>query len=300
MNLSRNQHSIASVCEVQGRGYWTAKEVCVVMRPAPADTGILLVRSDLPDRPSCPAHVEHRSDATLRTNLSRGNAQFEMIEHLMAALYAMEIDNCIVEINGLEFPGLDGSSKPYIDALCGAGLVIQAAQRPRLVIEQLITLREGESWISASPIQTGVSHFGYQLAFDHKGPIANQNYGFACTPIRFSRDVAGARTFVTQSQAQALHAKGVAKHVSYQDLLVFDDDGPIDNQLRFNNECARHKTLDLVGDLALAGVELVGKFVSYRGGHHLNGRMAKALHELAVQTHAKQRFNLFESRPKAA
>jgi UDP-3-O-acyl N-acetylglucosamine deacetylase len=270
------------------------------MRPAPADTGILLVRSDLPGRPSCPASIGHRTDAKLRTNVSRGDAKFEMIEHLMAALYAMEVDNCIVEISGLELPGLDGSSKPYIDALSGAGLIIQAAERPRLVIEQLITLREGSSWISASPVATGVGHFGYQLAFDQPGPISNQNYGFSCTPVRFSRDVASARTFVTEEQAKSLHARGVAKHVSCHDLLVFGDDGPIDNEVRFPNECARHKALDLVGDLALVGVELVGKFVSRRGGHSLNGRMAKALYDLAIQTETRRGLRCARRRPDAA
>ena len=103
----------------------------------------------------------------------------------------------------------------------------------------MITLREGSSWIAASPVASGVSYFGYQLSFDHKGAIPNQNYGFACTPIRFSREVASARTFVTEQQAKALHASGVAKHVSYEDLLVFGDDGPIENQVRFKNECAR-------------------------------------------------------------
>ena len=300
MNLSRNQHTTAAVCEVVGTGYWTAKEVRVVICPAPVDTGILLVRSDLPGNPTCPADINHRTDAKLRTNVSNGDAEFEMIEHLMAALYAMEIDNCIVEINGMEFPGLDGSSQSYIDALAGAGLIIQAAHRTRLVIDQMITLREGSSWISASPVPTGVSHFGYQLSFDEKGLIPDQNFGFLCTPIGFSRDVASARTFVTQQQAQSLHDRGVASHVSYQDLLVFGDDGPIDNELRFRNECARHKALDLVGDLALVSVELVGKFISYRGGHSLNGRMASALHHLAVQTQAKRHGAIFSERRRAA
>ncbi|MCA9138987.1 MAG: UDP-3-O-[3-hydroxymyristoyl] N-acetylglucosamine deacetylase [Planctomycetales bacterium] len=300
MNLSRNQHTIASSCQLSGRGYWTAKEVQVVMHPAPVDTGIVLVRSDLPDRPSCPAHVSHRTDAKLRTNIAQGSAKFEMIEHLMAALYAMEIDNCIVEIDGIEFPGLDGSSKPYIDTLAGAGLIIQAAERPRLVIDQLITLREGSSWISAAPVPLGTSHFGYQLAFDQPGVIANQSYGFSCTPIRFSRDVAPARTFVSEDQAKALRARGIASHVSYSDLLVFGENGPIENEVRFKNECARHKALDLVGDLALVGVELIGKFISYRGGHSLNGRMANALHELAIQSQARRQSGFFSDRRHAA
>ena len=111
MKHSRNQHSVASECRVSGRGYWTAKDVNVVIRPAGAGTGILLVRSDLPDRPRCLAHVCNRTDATLRTTLRQGRAEFQMVEHLMAALYAMEIDNCIVEIDSVDLPGLDGSSQ---------------------------------------------------------------------------------------------------------------------------------------------------------------------------------------------
>jgi len=300
VNISRNQHTIASQCEVRGTGYWTAGKVRVVMRPAAADTGVVLVRSDLPDRPSCPAHVTCRTDARLRTNLTRGEARFQMVEHLMAALYALEIDNLIVEVDGEELPGFDGSSKPYVDALGQAGLVIQASQRPRLVIDQLITIREGASWISASPVAAGESHFGYQLVFDQPREIANQSFGFDCTPDRFVREVAAARTFVTQSQADALRRSGVARHVSHRDLLVFGDDGPIDNELRFQNECARHKSLDLVGDLALAGVDLVGKFVSHRGGHHLNGRMALALHRLARQSAVRRRETGFGQRRRAA
>ncbi|MFU7559117.1 UDP-3-O-acyl-N-acetylglucosamine deacetylase [Roseiconus sp. JC912] len=281
--FSRNQHTIASTCAVSGRGYWSAKEVTVVMHPAPIGTGIRLVRTDLPSSPSCDANVLNRSDANLRTNLESGDAKFQMVEHLMAALYALEIDNCIVEIDGEELPGLDGSSKPYVDALSHAGLIVQAEQRKRLVIQQVITLREGSSWITASPVPTGVSHFGYQLAFDCDGPISEQSYGFSCTPINFTRDVAPARTFVTLEQATALHQRGVARHVGYNELLVFGDDGPVDNELKYRNECARHKALDLVGDLSLVGVELIGKFISHRGGHSLNGRMAKALYELMVQ-----------------
>ena len=282
MNISRNQHTLASVCEVRGKGYWSGDEVRIVMRPAEKNTGIVLVRSDLPGEPSCPAHVSFRSDAGLRTNLTNGEARFQMVEHLLAALYAFEIDNCRVEINAEELPGLDGSSRPYVSAIQSSGLIIQAAERQRLVIEQLITLHDGAAWITASPAASGVSQFGYQLAFDHPGEIPNQCYSFACTPRRFAHEIAPARTFVTETQAKSLQGRGVAEHVSYQDLLVFGESGPIDNELRFVNECARHKTLDLVGDLSLAGVELIGRFTSHRGGHQLNGRMAKALYELAA------------------
>lgn len=283
MDITRNQHTIASECRVEGTGYWSAKDVTVVMRPADANTGIRLIRNDLPGNPECPAHVSFRNDASLRTNLANGAAKFEMVEHLLAALYALEIDNCIVEVDSHELPGLDGSSQPFTDALVDAGLVIQAAERPRLVIDQMITVRDGDAWISASPTTAGQTQFGYELIFDRDQGIPNQSFSTTCTPRRFSLELSPCRTFVTESQAQSLHAKGIATHVGYEDLLVFGENGPINNQLHFPNECARHKTLDLIGDLALTGVELVGKFTSHRGGHQLNGKLSAALYQLALQ-----------------
>ncbi|MEM6470633.1 MAG: UDP-3-O-acyl-N-acetylglucosamine deacetylase [Planctomycetota bacterium] len=288
MIRQRNQHTIATACEVSGRGYWTARPVRVVMRPAPVGTGIVLVRSDLPDDPSCPALVSYREAARLRTNLVRGKARFQMVEHVLAALYALEIDNCIVEVDSEEFPGLDGSSGAYVSALCEAGIVIQAACKDQFILQQVITLREGDCWLMAAPTTGSVTKFGYQLVFDSAGEIPNQSFTTECTPERFRHEVGSARTFVTERQAMDLQNRGVATHVQYNELLVFGEDGPIGNELRYSNECARHKTLDLIGDLSLAGVELIGKFTSYRGSHHLNGRMAQAIHELATQTKRHQ------------
>ena len=284
VNISRNEHTIAAPCEVIGTGYWSGQQVRVVISPAKAGTGIVLVRSDLPGSPACPATVKFRHDAQLRTNLKRGQAQFQLVEHLMAALYAMEIDNCVVEVDGEELPGLDGSSQPFVDALQSAGLIIQAKPKKRLVIMRPITIENGVSCVSASPGPNDSSEFGYQLVFDHPSPIESQRFTFSCTPDRFARQVAPARTFVTMEQAKLLQAQGVASHVTPQDLLIFDTDGPVDNKLRFADECARHKTLDLIGDLALTGMHLVGRFSSHRGGHRLNGKLAGELLRLATET----------------
>lgn len=298
MQTPRNQQTLRSECEITGTGYWSGQSVRVRLLPGDVSTGIILVRSDMPGRPSCPAHAMYRDDASLRTNLVNGAARFEMIEHVMAALYAMQIDNCVIEIDGEEFPGLDGSARAFADAIFAAGTTIQSSSRKQLVIQQMITLHDGASWISASPMIYQQSHFGYQLAFDHPSEIPNQCFHVACSPENFRREVASARTFVTRTQAEQLQSSGVATHVTYQDLLVFGDSGPIDNRLRFANECARHKALDLIGDLALVGVELVGKFVSHRGGHQLNGRMAEALHQLAESTAVNHRSNV--DPPRAA
>ncbi|MEM9588340.1 MAG: UDP-3-O-acyl-N-acetylglucosamine deacetylase [Planctomycetota bacterium] len=277
MHPSRNQHTIAESCQVSGRGYWSGQAVCVQLHPAAACTGITLVRSDLVDQPSCPATSDFAIDADFRTNLVCGPARFQMVEHLMAALAGLEIDNCLVEIDGEELPGLDGSCLPYVQALQNAGLVIQAAARPRFVVKETIRVSRNDTWIEATPSTDGYAHFAYDLNYGQRSPIRPQSFAARMTPRSFATRIAPARTFVTAEQAQQLRAAGVAAHVTNQDLLVFDDHGPVDNPLHFDNECARHKTLDLIGDLAMAGIDFVGQVRSHRGGHILNGQMARKL-----------------------
>lgn len=302
MQRSRNEHTVASVCQVHGRGYWTGQHVRVTIRPAAAGSGVTFVRTDLPGSPSCPALAEYRDDAALRTNLQLGEARFEMIEHLMAAIVAFEIDNCIVEIDGMEFPAFDGSSQAFVEALSGAGLIIQARARRQIVIDQRYRVGTMEGWVEAVPAKLDESYFEYQLSFDDETPIDPQAYSVELTPGRFVREVASARTFVTQSQASQIRASGIAQHVTNQDLVVLGSDGPIENTFRYRNECARHKTLDLIGDLGLAGVGIVGRVTSFRGGHRLNGKMAALLAELA-KAQAMQvptKLNPFTHRRKAA
>lgn len=278
---SRNEHTIATSCVIQGRGYWSGQMVTVAIHPALMGTGVRLVRSDLPGHDVCPANVQYRSDANLRTNLESGTAKFQMVEHLMAALSGLEIDNCLVEIDAEELPALDGSCQGFVQPLRSAGLIVQACQRERLVIRDRYRIGSPDAWIEASPAKRAECYFEYQLSFDDDTPILPQTFGLELTPDRFVRQVAPARTFVTEQQAAQIRAAGVASHVTNQDLLVLGPEGPIDNRLRFSNECARHKVLDLIGDLALSGAELVGRFTSFRGGHQLNGRMAEKLLQLA-------------------
>ncbi|TWU36058.1 UDP-3-O-acyl-N-acetylglucosamine deacetylase [Novipirellula artificiosorum] len=283
MTPSRNEHTIAVSCEVRGRGYWSGQDVRVVMNPAPAGTGICLIRSDLPSAPCCPATVEHRHDANLRTILQLGDARFEMIEHLMAALVGLEIDNCFVEIDAEELPGLDGSSAAFVESLRHAGLIIQSHPKRRLVVRQRVYVSCDSSWIEVTPSADASVSYEYRLSFDDSTPIKPQSHSLKMSPHRFIREVASARTFITEEQAQILRSQGIASHVTNQDLLILNENGPVDNRLRYSNECARHKLLDMIGDFALAGVEFVGNIVSYRGGHNLNGRMAQQLAELAAQ-----------------
>jgi UDP-3-O-[3-hydroxymyristoyl] N-acetylglucosamine deacetylase len=283
VNCSRNEHTIAASCELSGRGYWSGRDVHVLIHPARLGTGVRLVRTDLPTQPECLATVRYRQDASLRTNLADGDAKFQMVEHLMAALYALEIDNCIVEVDSEELPGLDGSCLAYVQELRRSGLIVQACTRKQLVIRDRYRIGTELGWVEAMPSHNGECYFEYQLSFDDKTPIHPQAACIELAPDRFIREVAPARTFVTSAQAEQIRAEGLAEHVTNQDLLVVGDDGPVDNSYRFKNECARHKTLDLIGDLSLAGVELVGRFTSFRGGHSVNGQMANKLATLAAQ-----------------
>ncbi|MEC8475382.1 MAG: UDP-3-O-acyl-N-acetylglucosamine deacetylase, partial [Planctomycetota bacterium] len=151
MNPSRNQHSLAVSCEIRGQGYWTGKHVRVAIHPAPANTGIRFIRIDMSEPNECQARVDFREEASLRTNLVDGEVRLQMVEHLMAALSALEIDNCIVEIDGEELPALDGSSLGYVEALSQAGLIIQAAKKSRLVIREKVLIERGNSWVEIGP-----------------------------------------------------------------------------------------------------------------------------------------------------
>ncbi len=249
--------------------------------PAAAGSGIEWVRGDLAGRPACKALTKNTDEQSLRTNLSCGEARFQMIEHLMAALYALEIDNCVIEIDGEEIPGFDGSALAVTQVLQSVGLVAQSKVRTRLIIDREIRVGDDHCWITAEPTSDGGACFEYHLDYGDDSPIRSQSYRGTLTASMFCRELAPARTFVTAQQVAQLQAQGVGKHVGPQDLLVFDDQGLVDNQFRFANECARHKTLDLIGDLALAGVELIGRFVSHRGGHRLNAELARHLAALA-------------------
>jgi UDP-3-O-acyl N-acetylglucosamine deacetylase len=277
----RNEHTIASTCEVHGRGYWSGQDVCVRFHPAPISTGVVFVRSDLQGHPECPANIQSADSVQFRTNLIQEDAKFEMVEHVMAALAGLEIDNCVIEVDACELPGLDGSSDAFVRTLQSAGLVIQAATKLQLMIDEPFAVELDGAVVEVSPSPDGSTYYGYSLDYGISSCIPRQSFEFKCTPRSFARQVASARTFVTLEQAEQLRGSGVASHVTNQDLLVIGDRGVVDNEYRFRNECARHKTLDLVGDLSLAAVDLVGKVHSVRGGHRINGLVAARLAELA-------------------
>jgi UDP-3-O-[3-hydroxymyristoyl] N-acetylglucosamine deacetylase len=276
----RQQFTIAAPVHVEGFGYWSGQDVRVEFRPAPPDTGIVFVRSDLDEPRFIPAVLGNRVEAQRRTTLAADGTTVEMVEHVLASLAGLQIDNCEVWVDRAEMPGCDGSSQPFVAALSAAEPVAQPASRDTLVITDTLRVGDEKCWVEASPEPYGTLSLQYELDYGVQGSIGRQALAVCLTPSTFRAELATARTFILQEEAEWLRQQGLGQRVTCQDLLVFDQHGPIDNPLRFADECVRHKTLDLVGDLALAGCDIQGRIRAYRSGHRLN---AELMQELLLQ-----------------
>lgn len=277
MHIQRSQRTIAEVATVSGFGYWSGKDVQVEFHPAAAESGVVFVRTDLEPAVRIPALVEHRIESPRRTALRHRGATVELVEHVLAALAGLCIDNCEVHVNAAELPGMDGSSLAFVAALTAAGIVQQSAPRARIVVQEMTRLADEDRWIEVHPPLRAETSVKFRLDYGRNNAIGRQTLEMNITPASFARDLAPCRTFLLKHEADWLQAQGLGKRATAKDLLVFDEAGPIDNELRFPDECVRHKVLDLVGDFALAGCDIVGRIVANRSGHALNAKMVKAL-----------------------
>lgn len=288
MSPPRLQRTLVRPAAVEGRGYWTGKPVRVEFRPAPADAGITFVRDDLGEGAGpIRALASRRQPATRRTVLSGSGenaAEVAMIEHVMAALYGLGVDNCEVGVTAAEMPGCDGSAAPFVEAIDTAGLTEQAAVCEPLVVTRPVRCSDEQAWIEARPPLGERLTIEYRLDYGVGSAIGRQWLVVEVTPEAFRYEIAAARTFILQSEADALTAQGLGGHVTTSDLLIFRDEPqteeehqPIDNPLRYADECVRHKVLDVIGDLALAGRPLVGHIVACCSGHRLNGDLVEAV-----------------------
>jgi UDP-3-O-acyl-N-acetylglucosamine deacetylase len=187
------------------------------------------------------------------------------------------IDNCQVWVDQEEMPGFDGSALPFVEALDRAGIVSQGVPRRRLVIREVTRLGNDDAWIEARPSRTPGLTVKFRLDYGRAGAIGRQSLELTVTPEVFRKQLAASRTFVLKEEADWLRQQGLGQRVTPADLLIFGPDGPIDNELRFSDECVRHKLLDVVGDLALSGCELWGHVLAHRSGHRLNAELVRVL-----------------------
>jgi UDP-3-O-acyl N-acetylglucosamine deacetylase len=277
MPVARRQRTLARPVGVSGFGYYSGRDVRVEFWPAHEFAGITFVRHDLRPAARIPADPSLRIDVPRRTTLERNGARVEMVEHVLAALAGLGVDNCEVWVDAPEMPGGDGSARSFVEALDAAGLIEQRSAVRQIVVERSVRAGNAESWVEAQPPRSaGLSVF-CELDFGAGNAIGRQTYALDITPDSFRRQLASCRTFIPQEAAQAMVAQGIGQRVTPQDLLIFGQHGPIENTLRFPDECVRHKILDVVGDLALTGCEIIGHIVGYRCGHALHAELARRL-----------------------
>ena len=198
---------------------------------------------------------------------------------------ALDIDNIIIELDAVELPGFDGSSGEFFTTLQKCGLQMQDAQQHPIVISESICITEGDKSIYALPSSDEGLSVTYDLDYTQHTGVGRQIYSCHLTKAGYEENLVNARTFVLEAEAMQMQAAGIGTHLGPKDILVINSDGPIKNSYRYPDECVRHKTLDLVGDLALAGCDLVGHFVAHCSGHRLNADLVRSLLEQARTMH---------------
>lgn len=271
--------------DVRGVGFVTGSTVRLRFHPAAPDTGLVFVRSDLASRPRTPARPDRVTSTNRRTTLGSTDSGVTLAEHALSALAGLRIDNCLIELDGPEPPGLEGSAQGFVEALTAAGVVLQSARRSVWGVTEPLVVTQGAATIALHPPTEGLQlRASYLLDYGLLAPIPRQAFTTLVSPETFTRDIAGCRTFLLESEANALRQQGIGRHLTAAQLLVFGSKGLIDNQLRYADEPARHKVLDLIGDLSLCGFDLAGHLVAYRSGHALNVALATALVTAATKT----------------
>jgi len=283
------QKTINSVTKIHGRGLFGGKEVEVVFRPAAADTGVVFVRTDIPQPVRISATVANLAERSRRTTIKKGSVSIETIEHCLAAINALGIDNLIVEVCGAELPAPDCSCAEYFKTLKRAGLIEQQAVRREFVITEPISITSGASSIYALPYTDDGLNITYDLDYGGHTGISRQTFSCRVTPEDFEKNLAPARTFLLEAEAKQFQTRGMGTHLSPRDILVINSDGPIKNSFRFPNECVRHKIADLIGDLVLVGRAVSGRIVAYKSGHSLNQQLVRKLYEAAEQAERIQK-----------
>jgi UDP-3-O-[3-hydroxymyristoyl] N-acetylglucosamine deacetylase / 3-hydroxyacyl-[acyl-carrier-protein] dehydratase len=281
--VSDRQKTILKEASVVGPGLFSGETASLTFAPAEPGAGITFVREQDGKVASIPALVENVLKRPRRTCLRNGTLFVETIEHCMAALAGLGVDNAVVRVSGGtvgELPAGDGSSRMFVDALQEAGIVEQDAPLRPLIIRKPVQVSFEGATLAALPGPTDRLEVIYD--FEAPAPVGRQTISFRMGDDDFISQLAPARTFVFESEANQLRAAGMGKHLSPKDLLVISPTGPIDNQFRFADECARHKALDLIGDLFLVGRPLRGRIVAYKSGHALNHMLARKLLEQEV------------------
>lgn len=293
----KNQHTIAAPFEFKGKGLHTGLNIEIKFLPAPPNHGIKIKRIDLEEQPIISALADYVASTNRGTLLRRGEMEVSTIEHALAALYAGNVDNCLIEVNAPEFPILDGSAILYVEALERVGLKEQQADREYYFVKKRVEYKHPDS--NAHIIIYPDDKFSVDVHISYDSPLLNNQFASLKDIKDFGKEIAGCRTFVFVKEIAPLLAQNLIKGGDLENAIIFydtkmeqaelnklsdlmkqphvnaDELGVINGKLRFDNEAARHKLLDVIGDLALIGKPIIGKVIATYPGHGVNTEAAK-------------------------
>lgn len=279
--MTQAQRTLKNPVEICGVGLFSGEPVSLRCLPAEAGRGVVFVRTDLPGRPEIPCTPEYLAGGgpggARSTAVRHGEAVVMMVEHLMASLFGLGIDNTTVEIAGVEMPSGDGSALTFVEPLAAGGVRALDAPLKPIVLTQTVTVTDGDVLLVAAPLDEGLV-VTYTLDYGDKY-FGAQTRTFTVTPEAFMREIAPARTYCLRPEVEFFTKLGLGRGANQENTIVLNEDGSTERGLRFPDECVRHKILDLLGDLFLAGRLRNARLLGYKSGHATNARLARRLFE---------------------
>lgn len=271
--MDSRQRTVAKEISCTGIGLHSGKTVGLIIKPAPADSGIIFERLDTSDDCKIRASFDNVTQTNMATTIGMNGHSISTVEHLMAAFFGMGIDNAMVQIDGDEVPIMDGSSAPFVALLDSAGIALQGRFKRFLLVKKPVKVTDGNRSVQLHP--SDELRITYRIDFDHP-LIQDQSYDMPFSKSTFIREISRARTFGFLRDVQTLWDNGLAKGGSLENAIVVDEARVLnDDGLRYKNEFVRHKLLDFIGDLAILGVTVIGHFVVERSGHSFNQESLK-------------------------
>ena len=278
------QRTIAEATAFSGIGLHTGNLTTVTFKPAPPDSGVTFYRTDIPGRPSIRAEIDQVVDVSRGTTIGNGEIRVHTVEHVLAAIVGMGIDNLDIDVDANETPVGDGSSLPFMTVLKKAGIVEQDQERKYIKIEEPVYYRNGDVTLSVLPADE--LRVTMTIAFDHVA-IGTQYASFTITPETFESEIASARTFCFLREVKMLQDQGLIRGGTLENAVVIGDESILNDDLRFPDEFVRHKVLDLLGDLFLLGRPIKGHIIGVKSGHAMHVKFAQQIKKALMNGNAQ-------------
>ncbi|MGA2406924.1 MAG: bifunctional UDP-3-O-[3-hydroxymyristoyl] N-acetylglucosamine deacetylase/3-hydroxyacyl-ACP dehydratase [Bacteroidales bacterium] len=316
--MSEKQRTLAKETSLTGKGLHSGNNATITFKPAPVNHGYKFCRVDLPGKPVIDALAEHVTDTSRGTTLVQNNASVTTIEHVMAALHGLRVDNALIELNGPEAPVMGGSAWKFVEAIKEAGIVDQKEDRNYFIVKQKITFSDEEHGVDL--IVYPDDHFSVNVLIDYNSKILGNQYSILDSIEDFEENICKSRTFVFFHELEPLFNKGLIHGGDLDNAIVILEKeveqseidriaklfnrpgisthtaGILNNtELRYPNEPARHKLLDIIGDIALVGHPIKGKIVATRPGHYANTRLARIIRQEMKKTLSKHNIPVYDS-----